>query len=69
MLVGQVSVTVGAAGTVNVALHVVVSGAQLLVYVKTTVADPPQLFGAPILLLDKLPLQPPLAVAVASHAA
>jgi len=37
--------------------------------VKTTVVDPPHAFGAPVLLFVKLPLHPPLAVAVASHAA
>jgi len=32
------------------------------------VAPPVQALGAPVLLLDKIPLQPPLADAVASHA-
>ena len=34
-----------------------------------TVVDPPQAEGAPVLLLVNTPLQPPLADAVASHAA
>ena len=34
-----------------------------------TVVEPPQADGAPMLLLVKTPLQPPLAEAVASHAA
>ena len=33
----------------------------------TTVFDPPQLDGAPVLLLVSTPLHPPLAEAVASH--
>jgi hypothetical protein len=64
---GTFSVTVGAAGTVNVAEQVVVRGAQVLVYVKTTVVEPPQANGAPVLLLVKTPLQPPVAEAVASQ--
>jgi hypothetical protein len=39
------------------------------VYVKVTVVEPPQALGAPVLLLVKTPLQPPLALAVASHVA
>jgi hypothetical protein len=66
---GQVSVTVGGAATVKVAWQVVVRGAQVLVYVNVTVVDPPQADGAPVLLLVSTPLQPPLAEAVASHAA
>jgi hypothetical protein len=69
VFVGQVKTTGGAVGTVNVAWQVVVSGAQLLVYVKVTVVDPPQAAGAPVLLLVKPPLQPPLAVAVANQVA
>ena len=46
-----------------------VNGAQVLVYVKVTVVAPPQLDGAPVLLLVKTPLHPPLAEAVANHAA
>ena len=52
----------------NVAWQVVVNGAQVLVYVKVTVLEPPQAGGAPVLLLDRIPLQPPLADAVANHA-
>jgi hypothetical protein len=69
VFVGQVKTTVGAAGTVNVAWQVVVSGAQVLVYEKVTVVDPPQAAGAPVLLLVKTPLQPPVALAVASQVA
>ena len=47
----------------------VVSGAQVLVYVKMTVVLPPQDGGAPTLLFVRPPLQPPLALAVASHVA
>ena len=54
-------------GTVNVAEHVVLNGAQLLLYVKTTVVVPPHAKGAPVLLLLNAPLHPPLALAVASH--
>ena len=67
VFVGQVNTTVGAAGTVKVAVQVVVSGAQLLVYVKVTVVEPPQAAGAPVLLFVRTPLQPPLADAVASQ--
>ena len=65
----QVSTTVGGAGTVKVAWQVVVNGAQVLVYVNVTVVEPPQLEGAPVLLFVRTPLQPPEALAVASHAA
>jgi hypothetical protein len=34
-----------------------------------TVVAPPQADGAPVLLLVKTPLQPPLALAVANHVA
>ncbi len=62
--------TTGVAGvTVKVALQVVVNGAQVLVYVKTTVAVPPHLSGAMVLLLESIPLQPPEAEAVVSQAA
>lgn len=53
----------------NVAWQVVVNGAQELVYVNVTVVEPPQALGAPVLLFVRTPLQPPLAVAVASHVA
>ena len=36
---------------------------------KVTVVEPPQLDGAPVLLLVSAPLQPPLALAVASQLA
>jgi hypothetical protein len=60
---------VDGAATVNVAWQVVVNGAQELVYVNVTVVEPPQALGAPVLLFVRTPLQPPLAVAVASHVA
>ncbi len=41
----------------------------MLVRVNVTVVLPPQAGGAPVLLFVKTPLQPPLPVAVASHAA
>jgi hypothetical protein len=37
--------------------------------VKVTVVDPPQADGAPVLLLVKTPLQPPLAEAVDNQVA
>jgi hypothetical protein len=37
--------------------------------VKVTVVEPPQIGGAPVLLLVKTPLQPPVADADASHVA
>jgi hypothetical protein len=66
-LVGQVKLT-GAAGgeTVNVAVHVT-GGSQPLFTVKMTVAVPPQASGAPVLLLVKTALQPPVKLAVASQ--
>ncbi|MBK9016250.1 MAG: hypothetical protein IPM82_20490 [Saprospiraceae bacterium] len=45
VLVGQVSTTVGAAATVNVAVQVETKGAQLLLYVNVTVVEPPQMEG------------------------
>ena len=36
---------------------------------KVTVVEPPQASGAPVLLFVKAPLQPPLALAVASQVA
>lgn len=68
-LVGQVNTTVGAAGTVKVAVQVVDNGAQVLVYVNVTVVEPPQADGAPVLSLVNTPLHPPVAVAVANHVA
>lgn len=55
----QVSTTGGAAITVKVELQVLVSGAQVLVTVKVTVAEPPHLSGAPGLLFVKVVPQPP----------
>ena len=66
-LPGHTSDTAGGAVTVNVDAQVDETGGQLLVYVKSTVVEPPQLFGAPVLLFDRLPLHPPLAVADASQ--
>jgi hypothetical protein len=65
-LVGQVSVTAGAAVTVNVAVQVL-GPSHVLVTVNVTVAVPPHAFGAPELLLEMAALQPPLKVAVASQ--
>ena len=66
---GHVSdITVGAV-TVNVAEHVLINGSHVLVYVNVTVVAPPQADGAPVLSFVKTPLQPPLADAVANHAA
>jgi hypothetical protein len=69
VLAGQINDTGGGFATVNDAAHVVVVGAQLLVYVNVTVVVPPQALGAPVLLLLRAPLHPPLELAVASHAA
>jgi hypothetical protein len=44
-------------------------GAQLFVYVKVTVVEPPQAEGAPVLLFVNTPLQPPLADAEANQVA
>lgn len=41
---------------------------QVLVTVKVTEATPPQANGAPVLLLDKDALQPPVKLTVANHA-
>lgn len=68
VLIGQVSTTGGGIGTVKVDVQVV-GVAQAPVTVKITVRLPPHLSGAPMLLLVKTPLQPPVKVAVASHAA
>ena len=81
VFVGQISTTGGAAVTVKVAWQVVPLeigetgapfcpvglGAQLFVYVKVTVVEPPQAEGAPVLLFVNTPLQPPLAEAVANQ--
>ncbi len=66
-LPGHTSDTVGGAVTVKVEAQVELVGGHELVYVNVTVVEPPQLFGAPWLLLDKLPLHPPLEVADASQ--
>jgi hypothetical protein len=68
VLLGQTNDTAGGAVTVKLALQVVVVGVQLLVYVKVTVTLPPQAFGAEPALLVRIPLHPPLELAVASHA-
>ena len=60
--------TFGASITVNVALQVL-GGSQELVTVKTTVLLPPQAAGAPVLLLDKDALHPPVKLAVANQVA
>jgi hypothetical protein len=66
--VGQVNTTDGAAVTVNVRTQVT-GASQLDVTVNVTEATPPHAAGAPLLLFDKLALQPPLVVAVANQAA
>lgn len=68
MLAGQVSITGGAVATVKVEVQVL-GASQEDVAVNTTVTDPPQAFGAPVLLLLKTTLQPPVALAVANHVA
>jgi hypothetical protein len=65
---GHVKLTAAGAVTVNVAWHVVVRGAHVLVYVNVTVVEPPQAGGAPVLSLVSTPPTPPLPDAVASHA-
>ncbi len=65
--VAHVILTAGAAVTVKVAEQVT-GPSQVLVTVKITVADPPQAFGAPELLLERIALQPPENTAVAIHA-
>ena len=69
-LTGQVRETTGAFTTVKIAEQVVVSGAQVLVYVQLTVVEPPQALGAVGLagLVVSTPPHPPDAVAVASQA-
>ena len=67
VFVGQVNTTGAVAETVNVAWQVVVNGAQVLVYVKVTVVEPPQADGAPVLLFVNTPLQPPVPLAVANQ--
>ncbi len=64
---GQIRLTAGAAVTVNVFVQVTFAW-QLLVTVKVTVAVPPQAAGGPVLLFVKTALQPPLIMALFSHA-
>jgi hypothetical protein len=63
---GQVSDGGGAAVTVKVAWPLL-PGPQPLVTVKVTVVEPPQAEGAPVLLLVRTALQPPVKLAVASQ--
>lgn len=65
---GQVNDGGGAAATVKVACPTL-PGPQPLVTVKVTVVEPPQNGGAPVLLLVKTALQPPVKLAVASQLA
>jgi len=66
--VPQLNTTVGAAVTVNVELFTT-SASQLLDAVHVTVTEPPQAEGAAPASLVTLRLQPPLELAVNSHAA
>jgi hypothetical protein len=66
-LIGQVRFTAGGFDTVKVAEQVT-GASQELVTVKTTVVDPPQAFGAPVLLLLKVALHPPLVLTVFNQA-
>lgn len=68
VLVGQFKLTTGAAVTVKVRVQVT-GGWQSLVTVKVTVEVPPQAAGAPVLLLVRTALQPPVDEAVASQVA
>ena len=63
----QVSVTTGAVVTVNEAEQVL-GASHELVTVNVIVVEPPQAEGAAPLLLEIVALQPPVKVAVASHA-
>jgi hypothetical protein len=65
---GHVNTTADAAVTVKVAEQVL-GPSQALVTVNTTVRDPPQAGGAPVLLLDIAALHPPEKLAVASQVA
>ena len=60
----QLNVIAGVLNTVNLLVHVVVRGAQVLVYVQVTSIYPPLAEGATGLAgnLERTPLQPPLAV-------
>jgi len=66
LLLAQVRTTAVALVTVKLAVHVF-GASQSDVTVNVTVVAPPQADGAPILLLVKIRLQPPLAVVVASQ--
>lgn len=65
---GQLSDGGVAAATVKVAWPLL-PGPQPLVTVKVTMVEPPQNGGAPVLLLVKTALQPPVKLAVASQLA
>lgn len=65
---GQASVGGGAAATVKVAWPLL-PGPHPLVTVNVTVVEPPQNEGAPVLLLVKTALQPPVKLAVANQLA
>lgn len=65
-MTGQLSTTAGGALTVKILVQVT-GASQLLVAVKTTVAVPPHLSGAPVLLLVKTVPQPPVATALANQ--
>jgi hypothetical protein len=69
--VAQFKTTSGAVLTVKVFVQEEVNGAQSLAYVHVTVVDPPVAEGATGEEGDvvMVPLQPPLAVVVRSHAA
>ena len=67
-LEGQFITAGVAAVTVKVAVQVLLAS-QELVTVKVTVFEPPQAAGAPVLLLDNTPLQPPVKLAVANQVA
>ncbi|MBV6471766.1 MAG: hypothetical protein JPMHGGIA_00016 [Saprospiraceae bacterium] len=66
-LAAQVKLTTGASSTVNAAEQVT-SGSHEEVTVQVTVLEPPQASGAAPPLLLSNALQPPVKVAVASHA-
>jgi hypothetical protein len=66
-LAGAWRVAIAGELTLNVPVHVVTRGVQVLVYVKVTVVEPPHANGAPVLLSVKTPPQPPLAETDASQ--
>jgi hypothetical protein len=63
---GQLNTTAGAAVTVKVAMHVAATPHDD-VAVNVTDATPPHAGGAPLLLLVRLALQPPVKDAVANQ--